>query len=163
MKLYFEEPHHRDLLFEQIEAWNNVPYEHMGETKSGVDCSKLLGQILFAMGVLKGNLEKVYKAPDWMLSGKQEVLLDFVNETLKEYLNKKDFYFSKIKAPLKELYFGDFLFFSLVKSGVTNHAAIYLGEDKIFHCLTKQKCCIDQLSFSWRKRITQVYRLKLWQ
>lgn len=161
MKPYFEDKHNQEEFLKLLDTWKGVPYEHMGESKSGIDCSKLLGKLLLEMGILNGNLEKVYKAPDWYLSSKKEVLLEFVNLTLKEHLNKKDFYFMKIPTP-NELRFGDFLFFAIASSGVCNHSAIYLGEERIFHCLTNRHCCYDQLNFSWKKRIAWAYRLMLW-
>lgn len=159
MQKYFDAPENREKLLQQVNEWLGVPYEHMGESKSGIDCTKLFGKVLEGLGVLNGNLKGVYKAPDWYVQSKREVLLEFVDQTLKEHL-KKGFIF--LRLPPRDLQFGDFLFFSFSKSGVAHHSAIYLGDGKICHVITKRNCCIEMLSKAWEKRIKKVYRLTTW-
>lgn len=160
MKLYFEEPRHRELLRQQVDEWIGVPYEHMGETKSGIDCTKLLGKMLMGIGVFNGNLPNIYAPQDWMISGKQEVLLNFTDETFKKHLNR-GLYCSKLTGQI-ERQIGDILFFSNMKSGVCNHSALYIGDNNIFHCLTYRSCLIEKLSVAWARRIKKVYRVMIW-
>ncbi len=161
MKQYFDEPYHQELLMQQVEEWLGVPYEHMGETKSGVDCTKLLGKMLVGIGVFSGFLPNVYAPQDWMISGKKEILIGFIDEAFRKYLNR-GLYCSKLSG-LTEPKFGDLLFFSLVKSGVCNHSAIYIGDNNIFHCVTNRSCFIEKLSVAWSRRIKKVYRVMTWE
>ena len=145
----------REELLNVLNSWIGVPYEHMGETKSGIDCSKLLAEVLQEIGVLTGKKEKVFLPFDWIFQTRKELLLEIVDENIKNFLRPG----LKFEILKKDPEFGDLVFFSLLKSGVTNHSGIYTGKNQIFHCLTKRSCMFYSLPECWINRITFIYRL----
>ncbi len=155
--MFYDKAENRSNLMSVLKNWENVPYEHMGETKSGIDCSKLLAEVLIELGQLTGKVEKVFLSFDWIFQVKKELMLEIVDQNIKEFLIPS-LKFEIIERP-SELKFGDLLFFNLVRNGNTCHSSFYCGENKIFHCLTNIKCKFDYLSVAWKRRITYCYRL----
>jgi len=116
------------------------------------------------LGVFSGKQPGIYISPDWMIQSRDELLLNYIDQNIIKFLNpglKFDVYMESFP----ELKFGDFLFFSLVKSGITCHSAIYVDEadELIFHARQKKCCMQETLSNSWKKRLTYIYRLKTWE
>ena len=130
----------------------------MGEDKSGVDCTKLLGSILVELGVFSATIEGFHIPPDWFINGKDELLLETVDKHIELFLDEEKHFILKHREQQK-LEFGDFLFFSLSKSGVSHHAAVYVGGDEIFHVWHKGYCSFAPLSRAWKNRISWNYRL----
>lgn len=142
-----------------IKDWIGVPYHHMGETKGGVDCTKLMGLVLIELGILQ-ILDNEYYGRDWPLHSDQEIVLMSFSKHMYKYLN------AGYEADLlkwrqwmeRELINGDVVCFTINSRGTCNHTAMWL-DGKLVHAVEGQGVVVDDMSSYWIEKARYVFRL----
>ncbi len=147
-----------DSLLDTLSQWKGTPYFHMGESKGGgVDCTKFVGLVLCELGVLSELSPRIYYAKDWPLHGKREIVFESIEEHFEKYSCGGTKY--KVLSGDSEIMTGDLLCYSVCKSGLSNHTAIAVGEDMMWHCSQIVGVVKTQILPHWKKRLTRIYRL----
>jgi cell wall-associated NlpC family hydrolase len=159
MNNYFRHERHQVELLKKIQGWLDVPYMHMGETKGGVDCTKLIGLILTELGVLKQIAKRAYYPKDWHINGSEQIVVSSFNSH-QQYANhgyelESNIITLKNFVPL----FGDIIGFAINEKAITNHVAWYIGGNQMFHCVPSQGCVKSQYNTFWSNRASHVFRV----
>ncbi len=110
-------------LYEESAKWLGTPYKYAGNTRSGCDCSGLVGQIYLA----------VY--------GKQLQR----NSAQIMYKNCDEISQSKLKS-------GDLVFFSTGGGSKINHVGIFLKEDKFIHASSSKGVIVSSMQERYYQR-----------
>ena len=160
MQNFFEPKANQDKLKQEIDRWIGTPYQHMGFSSGGMDCTKFVGIVLVNLGILQSFDKRVYYPTDWYIHGGEEICLNAIESTMTRYLNK-DLDVQKIlySGFEQSIEVGDLVCISKNAKGFVNHTALYLGDDKIAHCVQGKGVCISQFSFSYSKRTKYLFRL----
>ena len=160
MMNYFATAEHQSNLWRVIEDWRGVPYRHMGMSKGGVDCTKFVGLVCVDLGIL-AKVDEAYYGRDWYLHSDREVVLESLERHV-QYL-AAGLQLRKLPNELtrpQSLQFGDVLCMTTGKHKACNHAAIYLGDNKMVHCLASKGVHIAQYLYFWASRTRFLYRLE---
>lgn len=117
-------------LTKAIESYLGVPYRWGGRTRQGMDCS--------------GFVLKVYqKALNLNLPHSAKIMYRLGDS-----------------VPVKDLRFGDLVFFKNIESYGISHVGIYVGNNEFAHASTTQGVIISKLSEKYyRKRFVGVKRI----
>jgi len=130
-------------------SWLGTPYAHFEMTKGkGADCALFIAACLKEIGLLK-EINYTYHPRFWHNFTKQEVILDHIANIIKEGCN--------LKKVSDKFMAGDILTFAL-KSDVTNHVAVYMGNDLIINSMNSRGVCIIPLKY-FKKNLTNIYRI----
>ena len=150
----------RNLRF-TIKDWIGVPYHHMGETKGGVDCTKLMALILIDLGILE-KIDSEYYGRDWPIHSDQEiVLMSFSKHMFKYLLEGYGAELLKFR-PSMELINGDVVCFTLNSRGTCNHTSMIV-DGKLFHAVEGSGVTIDEFSPYWTEKARFIFRIiNLW-
>jgi cell wall-associated NlpC family hydrolase len=159
MKKFFEIKENQQKLLQEIEKWVGTPYLHMGTGRGGLDCTKFVGMIFLGLGIIQDFDKKTFYPCDWYAHSSKEVcLLSIENTILKHllprYLVKKIDYQDTTSIEV-----GDLLCISTTARKLVNHTALYLGDDKIAHCLQGKGVFIGQFGFSYHSKTKNIFRL----
>jgi len=155
----FEDDEEWSRLLKIAEEWIGTPYRHLTMVKGrGADCTLFLGAILMEAGLLQ-SVEYDYYACDWHIHTKQELVM----ESLVDHLQKRmrpGLDSMVIKKPTPEIALrGDLLGFSTVSSGVTNHAALCLGDGMMIHSVNGKGVAPIRFGKFWREKLTTIFRV----
>lgn len=131
----------------------------MGDTKGGVDCTKLIGLILVEYGVLK-RVEPVYYGRDWFVHGSAENVFMSFHRHLLLYLRRPVKYLQLKFDERTQLMTGDCLLITTSKRGLCNHTALVTAPGKILHAIERQGG-VQEIDFTeyWRDKTRAVFRL----
>lgn len=110
-------------LYEESAKWLGTPYKYAGNTRSGCDCSGLVGQIYLA--VYEKQLQR--------------------NSAQIMYKNCDEISQSKLKP-------GDLVFFSTGGGSKINHVGIFLKEDKFIHASSSKGVIVSNLQERYYQR-----------
>lgn len=136
--------------------WLGTPYKHFKMEKGyGADCALFIASCLKELGVLNKICYKYYDR-FWHRVTTYEVILDHIAGSISEHLNK-EYEFKKLDKKT-DLTRGDLMTFSL-RSKVTNHIAIYLGNKLILNSINGRGVCIMPLSNIYKNRTTNIFRI----
>jgi cell wall-associated NlpC family hydrolase len=112
---------------EGLNKYLNIPYKHLGNNlETGIDCFNLVAQIYKD----KLNIEIPYTTLDFC-NIVDENWYTKTNDRVFEIAGTKEYGWQKVHSP--ELY--DVITMSIGSTNVTNHCAMYLGNNKILHTL----------------------------
>ena len=108
-----------------MSSWLGTPYRHCTMVKGrGADCTLFIGACWLEHGVLK-DVTWDYYSKDWHIHTQEEKVMDGLYEHFCHHANDGFMVLRLGKdAPLIR---GDLIAFALAKTGVSNHAAVYLG------------------------------------
>lgn len=140
-----------------LDSWEKVPYKHMGQSRGGVDCTKLMALILIDLGILS-QIETSYYSEDWMLHGDCEILITAFFSHLCKYVDGN---YKPLLLKYREgiqLQDGDVLGFSMNSKGLTNHAGMYYQGD-IFHVIDLTNASFQHFGEDLRKKSTYIFRI----
>jgi len=156
---YFEIKGNQERLENIITEWLGVKYHHGGKNKFGIDCTNFIAVILLEMKILRRMEKPFYYAPDWYLHSKKDICLDSIQENIDKFLSgwlvaERFQYVSQ-----DELKYGDMVCISVNKLGLINHVAIYLGNNKIAHCINNIGVVTSQFSYVYARHTKYYYRL----
>ena len=161
MKEFFLIKKNKEKLLDVIESWVGVPYVHMGETKRGIDCTKLIAAVFYEMGVLTDFQKGEYYQDDWYRHSKEDKVLNSFSDHIRKFLRKdlmvKAFSYDRKKD---SLLFGDVLCFKYDKSKMVNHTGFYL-ENFVFHAATDSIVKKEQWRAAYKRLCHYYYRLYL--
>lgn len=131
--------------------WLGTPYAHWQTVKGkGADCGLFIAACLKELGVID-NIEYKYAPRFWHKFTNNEVLLNII----KDFKSKN---YKLLKVNEDKFVKGDILTFSL-RSRLTNHIAVYLGNEMIIHSINYRGVCIMPLKSIYKRRITSIYRI----
>ena len=136
--------------------WIGTPYAHFKMEKGeGADCALFIASCLKDMGILKEVRYKYYHR-FWHRFESTEVILNHIVEYIRDNFNQS-FYMEKEDKDV-ELIRGDILVFSL-RSRVSNHISMYLGNDLMINSINGRGVCIMPLSSIYKNRLTNIFRI----
>lgn len=137
--------------------WYGVPYHHMGETKGGVDCTKLMALIMIDLGILE-RIDSEYYARDWPIHSDNEIVLMSFSKHMFKYLNSG--YEAELLKfrPNMELVTGDVVCFTMNARGTCNHTSMIL-DGKLLHAVEGSGVVIDDFSQYWIEKARFIFRL----
>lgn len=140
-----------------LKSWINTPYMHLTQVKGrGADCVLFIGACLKDIGVFS-KLDVEYYSRDWNVFGTKEIALDSFKKNFQNMPNNLEFKEHDIND--SDMY-GDIIGFSMYwKTMLTNHAAVYIGENKIIHSINRKGVNIIPFSNPMRLRQTKRFRL----
>jgi cell wall-associated NlpC family hydrolase len=153
----FENDKFYNRLLAVLDTWKNVPYRHMGQNRRGTDCTLFIACVFQELGIL--TIPKIdYYPKDWFVHTKDEIVLDSYLKAGAENL-RPGFASRVFKGKSVKPFRGDVLCFSMSKTGVTNHSAIWLGTNFI-HCLNRRGVCVSPYKEKvWRRALTHIFRV----
>ena len=160
----FEDDRQWDLLLDILKSWEGTPYRHLQMVKGrGADCTLFLGGVFLEAGILK-NVEYDYYSRDWHIHTKEELVMDSLMKHLelnvRKGLSAVKFVSEKINnGDMPGLVRGDLLGFSTVLTGVTNHASIYIGGQKMVHSINGRGVSKVQFGNFWKNKLTVIFRI----
>lgn len=128
MREYFSDPEKVATLKQIADGWLGVKYRHMGCTKGGVDCTKLMALIFVEMGLLE-KVEDMYYSRDWMVHGDVEVVLQAFSHHLCQFLSGGLWYQFLKYRPGLPMFPGDVICCSANKKRLCNHTLMYYDHD----------------------------------
>lgn len=135
--------------------WLGTPYKHFKMEKGkGADCAMFIAACLKELGVLKKIVYKYYPR-FWHAVTETEVILNHITGSIADNL-KEGYKFLKIEN--KKLIKGDIITFS-IRSKVSNHVALYMGNDLIINSINGRGVCIMPLSNEYKNRMTSIFRI----
>jgi len=148
------------------QSWVGTPYFHMAKTKQGgADCALFLACVLQEAEILT-KVEDLYYSRTWMISGKQELMVEGFERHLTKYISPgysyEKFDFSGVDDFEKFAFQkGDILCFVTPGALVCHHAAMYFDveEDLILHAYQRKGVCIVQFNYVWKDRLRHVLRI----
>ena len=131
-------------------SWLGTPYKHFQMEKGkGADCGLFIAACLKEFGILK-KVTYEYHPRTWLFTEK-EVVLNHITDYIKNNF-KENYTLCKVNDKLLK---GDLLLFSL-RSKVSNHLGIYLGNGFMINSINKRGVCVMPI---FKNRITNVYRI----
>jgi cell wall-associated NlpC family hydrolase len=142
-----------------IREWLGTPYRHMCKVKSrGVDCATFIIGLLEDMEIVNSFSLGFYPR-DWHINGKTDLFLENIENFRDKIATVAcGITLDRIDGPYYK--FGDWLVFCLSPKGYANHSAIYLGDNKVVHCINGRGVVIDPVSKLGNK-IKVAYRLHM--
>lgn len=164
MTPYFADTKRRHDLNNIAQEWIDVPYRHLGSTKTGTDCAKFIAVIYRELGIMRHVEENIYYGRDWALNGKIDLIrqsfLAHGEKYLVAGLKLKDLRWNG-KLPWN-LYFltGDLLLFKTGKKlAHSNHAGLMVSENRFVHCMERKGVFLSELNYHWRSKLTWILRV----
>ena len=156
MKAYFSDERKKEEFRNALKSWLGTPHWHNVAVKGrGCDCASFIAASLLELGILtKLELPK-YLPRDWHIHTTREYFLENFNKH--QGFLKNGFAIVEISKD-SELWFGDWLIFSLSPKRLLNRSAIYFGDNKIIHSIQPHGVRIDNLP-KYYPRLRKVYRL----
>lgn len=155
---YFTNLKNRQTLIEAVGSWKGTHFKHGKMVKGrAVDCALYVASLLLETGVFKSIIyERVPR--QWAAHVAREVLLDGYLAQFKERMAAG--VEARELSSVKELQFGDVLFFSTSPLKVSNHCAVKLDEFYMTCALEARGVCVMELSKVWRNRLTHAFRIE---
>ena len=159
MKKYFENDKNWQQFKEILFSWEGTPYRHMQMVKGrGADCTLFVGAVWKEVGLLKDVVFEYYD-PKWCFKTKEERVLKSIFQH-SQYYAKEGVVLTRHKKD-EPLFRGDLVVFATTRTGLTNHAGVYLGENKIIHAVPKRGVSTYTINDSWRERMTAFFRVEV--
>ena len=146
-------------LCEVLESWEGARYLHMGTTRGGVDCSKLIGLIFKELDILQDFDGETYYSKQWAVHGDEEILLKSLHEHLATQLKQGfDYDFLRYNDDL-DLCNGDVICFAMYEKDLCNHTGIFI-DGFLFHVIVGADACKTMFNRYWRNRARFIFRVK---
>ena len=155
---YFDRKENKEKLNRIVAGWIGTSYHHMGASRGGVDCTKFVALVLVEMAILSDFEKNIYYPSDWYMHGNEEICLNSIERNLTKYL-LREFYVEQYPFDFSKIEFGDLLCIAKNRKGFVNHTALYLGDNKIAHCVSGAGVFIGQFSFAYSQRTKKIFRL----
>lgn len=154
---FFRLKERKERFREILEAWIGTPYRHQcAVVGRGADCSLFIGQAVLDMGILTG-MDVPYYPRDWHIHGTREVFLKNLKNNLRQNLSDGLSYDELHRS--ESLEFGDWVGMSIRSSGVINHSAIYLGDEKIIHSVAGHGVKVTEFNGQWKENHKITFRI----
>jgi cell wall-associated NlpC family hydrolase len=132
------------------DKYTNIPHKHLGnDTVSGMDCFNLCRYVY--------KQETGIEIPFASYDHCNIVDEDWFNKTTDQIFEKEvnsNSHCVKVTEP-KRL---DFILMSIGATNVTNHCALYLGNNKILHTMIKKPSWVSPYATYYKQYTTGVYR-----
>lgn len=155
---YFEDDRAWERFLRIIDSWEGTPYKHLGMTKGReADCTLFIGGCLIEAGILL-RVEHDYYPRDWHVHTSQELILESFERHFRNHL-AHGFTIAEVDAHAEGLYRGDVLVFSTVKTLVSNHAGIFLGDGRFANAINGRGFCYLKLRQGWIDQMTHSFRI----
>ncbi|MFZ7110336.1 MAG: C40 family peptidase [Desulfatiglandales bacterium] len=157
MKPYFENDPAWVRFLEILQSWKGTPYRHLQMVKGrGADCSLFVAACFREAGILT-EVRYDYYPRDWHYHTHEEYVTDGFLKHLREHLLPG--LAIREEDPKTPLFRGDFIGFSSVKSGVTNHAGLYIGGGRMIHSINHRGVIESFMGSFWREKMTTIVRV----
>jgi cell wall-associated NlpC family hydrolase len=139
-----------------MSEWVGTPHQHLkAEKGKGADCGLFIAKCLNEMGIIISMDFWEYHPRFWQNITSKELILNYVSKVSKSFTDKR--YIMK-EVFDKKFIPGDILTFSL-RSKLTNHIAVYFGNNFLIHSINKRGVNITDFSTMYKNRLTKVYRI----
>jgi len=134
----------------ELNSWLGTPYAHYQyEKKKGADCALFIADSLKEIGILK-KLDYTYFARFWHMIGNTEVLLNHINNYI-----KNNFCEPFTLQEVNNYKIGDLITFKL-RSKLTNHLGVYIGNEMMINSIVNRGVCVTPI---FKKRISKIFRI----
>jgi len=158
MTPYFENINNWNAYYKELLEWIGTPYRHMTKIKGrGADCTLFVGSTLVQSGILTAIYGFESYSQDWHLHGGEDLVVKSYTEGAK--FLKSGLSYTIIDGCPDDLMRGDMLMLSTIPSGVVHHAAIFLGEDKMIHCIRPRGVQVSFFQGWWKRHVKNVIRI----
>lgn len=135
------------------DKYKGLPYKHLGNsTKTGIDCINLC--FLVYRNELGINIP--YEAKDFATNEDPEWYNQMNHENPLKHLNDPKWGWVKVK----DLKCFDIVTMSIGSTNITNHAALYVGEDKLLHIMVDKVSWIAPYGKYYKNYTVGKYRWK---
>jgi cell wall-associated NlpC family hydrolase len=140
----------------ELSTWNGTPYRHMWNKKGrGADCTLFLATVLQEIGVLK-NISYDYYPKDWHIHTNTELIRNKIASHLKS--NSVDG-IEMVESINKDFFVrGDLISFSTTKKNLTNHVAMWIGNNRMYNSINNRGVCKIKYGSWWMKRFKSLLR-----
>jgi len=138
-------------------SWIGTPYRHLTMVKGrGADCTLFIAAVLIEAKVMS-RIEYDYYPKDWHIHTTEEKVLDgfFRHMTTGCF---PGFTFARLDTGHPK-HRGDILTFSTTSTGVSNHAGVYLGDDKMIHSIEQRGVSVIPCGNFFTNKMTGIFRL----
>jgi len=134
------------------DSYTGFPYKHLGnDTETGIDCFNLCA-LVFKHEL---NIDIPYTTSDFC----NIVDEDWYSKTHERWMEKaasEEYGWAKVKEPKKY----DVILMSLGSTHVTNHCALYLGDNKILQTMINHKSWVAPYGRYYKQYTIGIYRWK---
>jgi len=145
---------------EIIDSWMGTPYKHLQMVKGrGADCTLFIAACWKELGILT-EVTFDYYSRDWHIHTKEELVLNGLYRHFADHCHN-GFTIEKL-LPTEVKFRGDMLVFATTKTGVTNHASIYLGEKMMAHSINQRGVSRFPFGGFWERKIKAIFRIMQW-
>lgn len=145
--MFFDDPQKQIRLRDELQSWMGTPFRHNASVKrAGVDCVRLVGEVMVACGV-EPAYDFGFYTLDHSMHSERSILVDYILATGK---------FAAVQ-PADGARLGDIAVFRIGKC--PHHAGIMLDERQFVHAMVHS--CVRQSDITdstWAKRLVSFYR-----
>lgn len=146
---------------EVIDSWMGTPYKHLTMVKGrGADCTLFIAACWKEFQILN-KVTYDYYPRDWHIHSTDELVLNGLYRHFSDHCHE-GFSIARFLPKEEVKMRGDMLVFATTKTGVSNHASIYLGGKMMAHSINGRGCSKFPFGGFWDRKITTIFRIMRW-
>lgn len=169
---YFSDDVIWDKYYAELVSWIGTPYRHLQMVKGkGADCTLFIGATWLRMGILT-KVAHDYYSRDWYNHEPSELVLDSLHHhfmnfaspgiVIRKVVDKTDP--AKRTLNISDLMRGDVPTFAANRTGITNHAGVFLPNGDMIHSYNSARRGVTRSQFGkhgqfWHDHLTYVFRV----
>lgn len=140
-------------------SWEGTPYRHLQKAKGyGADCTMFIGSVFVNTGVLK-KIDYDYYSLDWHMHTDEPIVENAIRDNFNKNVADPTLRFMKVLNVAGDYVRGDVLLISTVKGSLSNHAAIFWDDGRMYHSINHEGVCFAHYVRWWRRHTRYKVRL----
>jgi cell wall-associated NlpC family hydrolase len=140
-------------------SWLGTPYKHITCVKGrGADCTLFIGAC-WVEGKILRTMEYYYYPKEWYIHATKDTIVESLYRHFEKHASS-GFGIAQYKPEETELMRGDLLTFAIHSPRqITNHAAMYMGDEKVIHASPSKGVVLVPFSHYLKPKVTNIFRV----